>query len=292
MAIIKQNKSMQLKNAHFCPITKEHVCCTKIENLSVKSGNEIILKDVNLHLHCGELTAIVGRNGAGKSTLLKALLGEIKHSGTITFEGERCASNCEQDKSIDHDLKCSCRTKETYLTTRPRFGYVPQKLEIEEGNPISVEDFVLSCVSKRPVFLWRRKKDIQLVKEILSVTSTQNLAKRKISDLSGGELQRVVLATAIHPVPDILLLDEPVSGVDRQGLKEFYKLVSSLRRDYDTTILLVSHDLDLVAKHADRVILVDKGIAASGKPKDVYSTEIFKNTFGQIVINQNQEEVE
>lgn len=266
-----------------CTLGKQHVCCTRIEHLSVKAGKEFILNDVNLHLHCGELTAIVGRNGAGKTTFLRALLDEIPHSGTITFEGERCADHCSTDHTADHALSCACHAKENYVTTKPHFGYVPQSLAVEPGCPVSVEDFVLSCMTRRPVWLPHRAKDKALVKEILSATNSADLTTRRVSDLSGGEIQRVMLALAIHPVPDILLLDEPVSGVDRNGLKVFYDLVSSLRRDYDITILLISHDLDLVARHADRVVLIDRGVAAEGTVDEVYRTKPFIETFGHVV---------
>lgn len=93
-----------------------------------------------------------------------------------------------------------------------------------------------------------------------------------------------MLALALNPLPDILILDEPVSGVDRNGLKDFYNLVSQLRHDFDITILLVSHDLDLVAEHADKVVLIDRGIAAEGSPEEVYRDEKFIETFGRIQI--------
>lgn len=266
-----------------CELGKKHVCCTRIENLCVKTGNEYILNNVNLHLHCGELTAIVGRNGAGKTTFLKALLDEIPHTGTITFEGENCSSHCVSDHTSDHLSKCGCKKTERFTTKKPRFGYVPQRLEVESGCPVSVEDFVLASVSKKPVWMKHSVKDKQLVKEILSATNVQHLTERRISDLSGGEIQRVMLALAIHPVPDILLLDEPISGIDRNGLKVFYSLVSSLRRDYDITIILISHDLDLVARHADRVVLIDRGIAAAGTVEEVYAHKAFISTFGHIV---------
>lgn len=244
-----------------------HVCLTKIEHLNVKSNNETILNDVNLQIHCGELTAIVGRNGAGKTTFLRALLDEIPHTGTIIYERGTSPSG----------LKIKS-------TKKPVFGYVPQKLAIAPGSPISVSDLVLSCISNYPVWLPRRKKDIKRIAKILSVTNAEKLKDKKVSDLSGGEIQRVMLALAINPLPDILILDEPVSGVDRNGLKDFYDLVSKLRHDYDVTILLVSHDLDLVAEHADRVIFIDRGIAAQGTPDDVYSDEKFIETFGKITI--------
>lgn len=253
--------SLNLHHPHLYP----HVCLTKIENLSVKSNGETILDNVNLEIRCGELTAIVGRNGAGKTTFLRALLDEIPHTGTVTYDHGRSAGG----------IKINTNRK-------PVFGYVPQKLSIAPGSPVSVSDLVLSCVSNYPVWLPRRKKDILRVKKILSTTNTEDLANRRAGDLSGGEIQRVMLALAINPIPDILILDEPVSGVDRNGLKDFYDLVSKLRHNYDITILLVSHDLDLVAQHADKVLFIDRGIAAEGSPEDVYADPKFIETFGKI----------
>lgn len=235
-----------------------HICCTRIEHLSVKSGQEYILEDVNLHIHCGELTAIIGRNGAGKTTFLRTLLDEIPHSGTVHFMKDNCA-----------------------CTSKPRFGYVPQQLAVEQNSPVSVGDLVLACLSRRPVWLPRRKKDVKLIRQVLSSTGTADLADRRVCDLSGGEIQRVMLSLAVNPVPDILLLDEPLSGVDRSGLAGFYALVSDLRRTNDITILLISHDLDLVAKYADKVILIDRGIAAEGTPREVYNSSAFMDLFGK-----------
>lgn len=273
-----------------CILGTEHVCCTKIEHLSVKAGNEFILSDVNLHLHCGELTAVVGRNGAGKSTFMKAMLNAIPHTGDIIFEGERCVAGCPGGHNLDHTKLGPQHRFEKYVTTKPRFGYVPQSLSVESGSPVSVEDLVLSCVSKRPVWLRPRKKDRDMVKSVLEVTGAQNLVSRRVSDLSGGELQRVMLALAINPIPDILLLDEPVSGVDRVGLKSFYDLVSSIRHSYDVTILLVSHDLDLVAQHADRVLFIDRGGSFSGTVDEVYGRKEFVDVFGHILVEKSGDE--
>lgn len=235
-----------------------HVCCTRIQNLSVQAGRRTILDKVNLHIHCGELTAIIGRNGAGKTTFFRTLLGEVPHTGEIHFMKDGCA-----------------------CTSTPRFGYVPQQLAVDTNSPVSVSDLVLASLSRRPVWLPRRKKDLALVEQVLSVTQVAALANSRVCDLSGGEIQRVLLALAIHPVPDILLLDEPVSGVDRAGLSLFYQLVSDLRHTHDITILLISHDLDLVARHADKVVLLDKTIREDGPPSQVYSTPAFKEIFGE-----------
>jgi len=255
-----------------CILGKKHVCCTRIEHLGVVAGREEILRDVNLHLHCGELTAIVGRNGAGKSTFMKALLDVIPHTGTITFE--------------------SARKSKFFSAVKPRFGYVPQSLAVDEASPVSVEDLVLSCVSKKPVWLPHSKADRQKAYEILRMTNAQSLADRRVCDLSGGEIQRVMLSLAITPVPDILLLDEPVSGVDRTGLKNFYDLVSSLRRDYDITILLITHDLDLVAKHADRIVFINKNSAVSGTVAEIYGSKEFIKVFGKIELQDGNDSTE
>lgn len=273
-----------------CLIGKQHVCCTRIAGLSVIAGNDYILKDINLHIHCGELTAIVGRNGAGKSTFMKALLNTIPHTGTVIYEGERCAGHCGKDRTSDHDRYCTCHKKIPYTTTKPVFGYVPQSLSVEQGTPTSVEDLVLSCISRRPAWLPHRKKDKEKVAEILKSTNAHELASRRVCDLSGGELQRVMLALAIHPVPDILLLDEPVSGVDRTGLKSFYQLVSSIRRDYDITVLLISHDLDLVARHADRVVFINNSSAIIGRVDEVYENKDFIDVFGNVEIASDRNE--
>lgn len=249
-----------------CILGKKHVCCTRIEHLGVVAGREEILRDVNLHLHCGELTAIVGRNGAGKSTFMKALLDVIPHTGTVTFE--------------------SARKSRFFSASKPRFGYVPQSLAVDEASPVSVEDLVLSCVSKKPVWLPHSKADKQKAYDILRMTNAHFLADKRVCDLSGGEIQRVMLSLAITPVPDILLLDEPVSGVDRTGLKDFYDLVSSLRRDYDITILLITHDLDLVAKYADRIVFINNSSAVSGTVKEIYSSKEFIQVFGRFDLQE------
>lgn len=268
---------------------KQHICCTYIENLSVTAGKECILRDVNLHLHCGELTCIVGRNGAGKSTFMKALLDVIPHTGNITFEGERCTANCNKDHLQDHKKFCNCSTTQRFITEKPRFGYVPQSLSVEAGSPISVEDLILSCITKRPIWLPHRKKDVELCRQILKTTNAHELLNRRVGDLSGGELQRVMLALAINPMPDILLLDEPVSGVDRVGLQKFYELVTEIKKNYDITILLISHDLDLVAKHADRVVFINQANAQSGSVEEIFRDGNFIDVFGHVMLPSEYE---
>jgi len=238
-------------------------CCTKIENFGVVSGKTEILHDVNLHIHCGELTAIIGPNGAGKSTLLKAILGEVRHTGGLNF------------------ISCSTDRRD-----RPVLGYVPQKLDFDAGSPTSVADLFAACGRNLPVWLFGSKKAYKRLVENLARVHVEHLADRKLGELSGGELQRLLLALALDPVPDILLLDEPVSGVDRKGMELFYNTVSDLREKYDLSIILVSHDFDLVAEYADRVVLLNKTIIAVGTPVEVFNSRQAYELFGKLLLKE------
>lgn len=232
-------------------------CCTKINNISVKRGTKQILKNVSIHIHCGKLTAIIGKNGAGKSTLLKAILGEIPHEGNITFKS---------------------KTKDN---TNIKIGYVPQKLNLE-NSPITVYDMITAYTSNSPVFLYKSKKVYNKIKEHLSAFGAENLIDRKVNRLSGGEFQRVMLALAMMSKPDLLILDEPISGIDINGKEQFYEKIYELKNTEDIAIILVSHDFEYVKKYADDVILLDQTIKEEGTPEKVFSSKTFIETFGVI----------
>jgi zinc transport system ATP-binding protein len=233
------------------------LCCTKIENFTVTACNMTIFADVNIHLHCGQLTALIGPNGAGKSTLLKAILGEVPHKGQLHYadaEGRRSG--------------------------QPIIGYVPQYLRFDVSAPISVMDIFLACLTDKPVWLTSGRKMRPRVLKNLARVHAEHLVDRRLGALSGGELQRVLLALALDPLPDLLLLDEPVSGVDQNGLELFYEILAELREKEDMAILLISHDLNMVAKHADQVVLLNKGVITSGTPEEVFADERTQRTFG------------
>ena len=225
----------------------------------MKAGQLEIFSHVNLHIHCGQLTAIIGPNGAGKSTLLRAILGEVPHTGRLRYV----------DAKGKH-------------TGHPVIGYVPQYLRFDVSAPISVMDIFMACLSKRPVWLCSGSSLRPMVLEQLARVKAEHLIDRRLGALSGGELQRVLLALALDPMPDLLLLDEPVSGVDRNGRELFYEIVADLRAKEDMAILLVSHDLGLVAKHADQVVLMDKGVLVSGTPEDVFRDARTRQVFGMV----------
>ena len=232
-------------------------CCTKISNISVKRGSKQILKNVNIHIHCGKLTVIIGKNGAGKSTLLKAILGEIPHEGSITFKNKN-----NEEKKI-------------------KIGYVPQKLDLE-NSPITVYDMVASFSSNKPTFLFKSKKLYEKIKEHLIDFGADNLIDRKVNRLSGGELQRVMLGMAMMSKPDLLILDEPISGIDKNGKEQFYKKIYDLKKSNDMAIILVSHDFEYVKKYADDVILLNQVIEKEGTPDEVFKSKIFIDTFGEV----------
>jgi zinc transport system ATP-binding protein len=250
-----QEKGEHQKNKG-CKDACSGFCCTKLKEFGVTLGKTEILRDINLHIHCGELTAIIGPNGAGKSTLLKAMLGDIKATGELKYLDAKGRRN-----------------------GKPLIGYVPQYLNFDAGSPTSVLDLFMACRFKFPVWLYTPKRIIRHVEESLARVRADHLIKRRLGALSGGELQRVLLALALDPIPDLLLLDEPVSGIDHNGLAIFYETVSQLRKNYDLSIILISHDLDLVYQYADRAILLKKTVLENGKPQHVFQSENFNEVF-------------
>lgn len=254
-------------NKHpYCDGRCRGLCCTIIDNFSVVYGKKRILDNVNIHVHCGELTAIIGANGAGKTTLLKAILGEVKHSGVLRYL----------------DAK-------GLRSGHPLIGYVPQQLNFDPSTPTSVLDLFMACISDMPAWLLSPHNVRQRVCRNLERVKAVHLIDSRLGELSGGELQRVLLALALDPIPDILLLDEPVSGIDHKGLALFYDLVSELRETYDFSVILVSHDLNMVAKYADRVILLDGTVVLTGTPKEVFSNELSRRAFGTHGFTQKNE---
>ena len=243
-----------MKEANACGLH-----CTKINNISVNIGGQEILKNVSIHVHCGQLTVIIGRNGAGKSTLLKAILGEVEHTGNIVFTDMKDNKN----KKI-------------------KIGFVPQKINVERHMPTTVYDLFASCISDIPVFLRKDKKLYKEIKEQLGLFGAEELIDKSIGELSGGELQRVLLAMATKPIPNLLILDEPVSGIDENGTREFYKILQDLKSKYDMSIILVSHDFELTKQYADKVILLDKEVIKEGTSEQVFNSLEFKCRFGQI----------
>ncbi|MBR2734480.1 MAG: metal ABC transporter ATP-binding protein [Selenomonadaceae bacterium] len=233
------------------------LCTTNVEHFGVKVGELTIFEDVNFTIHCGELTALIGPNGAGKSTLLKSILGEVAHSGTLNYF----------DAKGKH--------------LRPIIGYVPQTLKFDATSPTTVLDLFMACLTARPVWLCSSKFIRGRVTENLRRVKAEHLIDRRLGALSGGELQRILLALALDPLPDLLLLDEPISGVDKIGMRIFYELVAELKAAEDMAILLISHDLDMLERFADRVILLNKRVLKFGTVREVFDSPEMREVFQQ-----------
>lgn len=230
-------------------------CCLRVQNLNVRIGTDQILSDVNLHVHCGEMVALIGPNGAGKSTLLKAILGQLEYDGVIAFSapGER--------------------------NRKPRIGYVPQSPVFEPGDPLSVADLFACCMSKRPAFLGLSKAMREKVAECLDRVHATELMDKRVGTLSGGELQRVLLALALEPLPNILILDEPLSGVDVEGMDALMSMLDEIRKEYDLSILMITHDFSILSRYADQVALIDHTVKKIGSPEEVLQSEEFRLAF-------------
>jgi zinc transport system ATP-binding protein len=229
-----------------------------IENLRVARGNRLILRDLSCSIANGKITALVGLNGCGKSTLLRTLVGEFKFTGRIRFA-------CGEDH------------------THPRpdhVGYVPQKLQSEGAFPLTVRDLIGITHQKRPVLFGVSKKVIDRIAPVLDRVGVKSRLDVPLEGLSGGQLQRVLLALALEPMPELLLLDEPGAGIDFKDLQSFYDLIVEINRESDVTVVLVSHDLETVRRLAHHVLcLRDGAIIKQGPPDEVLSSEAIHETF-------------
>ncbi|NCE66374.1 metal ABC transporter ATP-binding protein [Pseudoflavonifractor sp. 524-17] len=230
-------------------------CCLKIEHLGVSIGGDQILNDVGFHLHCGEIVALIGPNGAGKSSLFKAILGQMEYSGSIAFQ--RAGGN----------------------RTRPLIGYVPQSPSFDRGDPVSVLDFFAAAVSDWPAFLPMPQKLRARVLSCLERVHGGALIDKRLGALSGGELQRVLLALALEPLPHILILDEPLSGVDIDGERQLMDMLDEIRRTYDLSILFSTHDFATLGQYADKVVLLKSGVLRVGPPEEVLHSKEFQAVF-------------
>jgi zinc transport system ATP-binding protein len=228
-----------------------------IRDLRVELGGSPILQGINADLARGQVTAAIGLNGSGKTTLLRAILKEIAYTGKIEF-------HCGHDHTHpapDH------------------VGYMPQKLQVDARLPLTVRDLMALALQKQPLFLGIRRRTRELMTMLLERVSALQLLDRPVDGISGGELQRVLLALALQPRPELLLLDEPAAGVDFHYEEEFYDLIARLNQETGVTILLVSHELSVVSKHAHHVLCLKDGrIECQGPPQEIPS--MLARTFG------------
>ncbi|TYB80441.1 metal ABC transporter ATP-binding protein [Maritimibacter fusiformis] len=210
-------------------------------DLSVAYGGNPVLDGVDVHVEAGEIVTLVGPNGSGKSTLVKALLGVV-------------------------------RPDRGRVVRKPglRIGYVPQRLHIDPSLPLTVARFL-----SLPVRHGARK-----VEKVVGQTGIAGLEQRQMSDLSGGQFQRVLLARALLTDPELLLLDEPTQGLDQPGEAAFYRLLEEVRQALGCGVFLVSHDLHVVMSASDRVICLNHHVCCEGTPNVVRDAPEYRALFG------------
>ncbi|MFT6350811.1 zinc ABC transporter ATP-binding protein ZnuC [Neptuniibacter pectenicola] len=218
-----------------------HEPLISLNKVNLHFGRNHVLQDISTELHKGCITTLIGPNGAGKTTLVRLILGLLKpDSGTIWQE-----SNL-------------------------RIGYMPQKLQIDKTFPLTVERFLKTAQNCSKAQM----------KAVLSDVGASLLLEQSIHHLSGGEMQRVLLARALLRDPHLLVLDEPVQGVDINGQLELYNLISRIRDERGCGVLMISHDLHLVMASTDHVVCINHHVCCSGHPEHVTNDPSFTELFG------------
>jgi zinc transport system ATP-binding protein len=234
----------------------------EVQNLSFRFGGHTILENVNFVVTPGSYVGIIGPNGGGKTTLLKLLLGLLKpQEGMVNVFG------------LPPQLARS----------RGRIGYVPQRvIQSDASCPATVEEVVRSGRTPCIGFTSRYNTcDNCAVEEALRDTGVESLRHRSIAELSGGERQRVFISRALAAQPRLLLLDEPTTGVDSQATEGFYDLLQHLNQTHDMTIIIVSHDVEAVAKDVQSVLCVNRRLIAHCGPQDALSEPNMRSLYGQ-----------
>ena len=228
----------------------------KAEHISHSFAKTDVLRDVSLEVHAGEIVTLIGPNGAGKSTLLKILLQLITATkGSVT-----------QKPNL-------------------KIGFMPQKIQIDPTLPLTVKHFLELGLFK-PISLWKRlfnfstNNNTSPQSVFIEELNIAHLLDQPIQNVSGGEMQRILLARALMREPELLVLDEPVQGVDLQGQTELYHYINTLRERYNLGVLMVSHDLHIVMKNTNKVLCLNQHVCCSGTPQAVSQSPEFIALFG------------
>ncbi len=229
----------------------------ELERVTVHYRSDVpALEDVSLRVERGELVAIVGPNGAGKSTLFKVIVGAVKPTrGAVRIYGSQPGGHI-------------C------------ISYVPQRSQIDRRFPVTVADVVMmGRVGKIGLFRWPSRQDWELVHRALAQVGMETFADRPIGELSGGQQQRVFLARALAQEAELILLDEPLTGLDMPSQRAIMTILARLR-EQGITILVATHDLNLAADHFPRMVLLNRRLIADGSPEEVLTPEHLAQAYG------------
>lgn len=216
------------------------------KDISCSYGMRVILHDVNITLHNNEIVTVIGPNGSGKTTLVKVVLGLLSPNKGMV--------RCKEGITV---------------------GYMPQKLVIDPVLPITVQRFLMLRPLGKVAF--QKEKMAAIAKE----TGISHILSQQVANISGGEMQRMMLARALLLEPDLLVLDEPVQALDIHGQTEFYRLIERIRQTRHCGILMVSHDLHMVMAKTDHVICINHHVCCEGTPEDVSKHQEYLTLFGR-----------
>lgn len=242
-----------------------------INQLSVRRGQRAVLQDVSFRIEAGTDVAIIGPNGAGKSTLVQAILGILPcETGAVNLLGQ--------------SMRARGRTAvgQAAAAVRQQVAYLPQNFLVDRRIPITVSELVALGWDKLG-FTWpwsQAQVRRQAVRTALERVSAGHLARKFISELSGGETKRVLLAYCLVRSRQLLILDEAPAGLDVRGEADFYQLLYELKAEQGWTILQISHDLDMVRKHCDHVICLNRRVLCEGEPEMALKPENLSAAYG------------
>lgn len=225
-----------------------------ITDLDFYYGKKHILSNINIEIFRGENVVVIGPNGAGKSTLVKIIAGVLEgYEGVVEIKDGA------------------------------RISYLPQRsVSIGDIFPATSEEVVLSgLVSKKGVFIFFDKKDRQKAKKAMQIAGVEHLEKRNIQDLSGGERQKVFIARSLVSEPDILLFDEPSTGIDAKSRADFYAFLKRLNKEHKITIIHVTHDLSVVSEDVDKVVCINKEICSCSSAEHFLHSDKLKEVYGK-----------
>jgi manganese/iron transport system ATP-binding protein len=227
-----------------------------VQNIAVRYNGRVALEDITFHLHAGERIAVVGPNGAGKSTLFKVVSGVLQpNAGEVTIFGSRPRGHI-------------C------------IAYIPQRSQVDWNFPVSVADAVMMGRSAKLGLLnWPHKSDWEYVRHALEIVELSDLAERQIGQLSGGQQQRMFIARALAQEAELMLMDEPLSGLDTPSQEGLLNLLDTLREQH-VTVMVATHDLDQAARHFDRIMLLNHRIIAFDVPQNVLHTDHLLQAYG------------
>ena len=219
-----------------------------VEQLSVYYDGQLALNNLSFHISKGEIVAVVGPNGSGKTTLIRAILGLVPFRGRILMDGRPVRENIQ------------------------RIGYVPQNHTFDRTVPMTVVEFLRLAFPRA---------GLRKVRHGLQEVDMARHEHAELGALSGGQFQRILIARALLNDPSLLLLDEATGGIDIAGAKSFYEIVAHLNKVHHTTVILISHEINMVYRFADQIICLNRDLVCFGRPSDAVTQSMLEKLYGK-----------